>query len=150
MMQPTQLWHFTDQANLRPLGRPRHRAIHVQRPVRAPMMVILEVLGQQPSEMSRVQDEHVVQALAMDAPDEPLDIRILPWAVRGDQDLFDAHVPDALSKGRAVDAAPIAQQIAWRFVPRKRLHHLLSCSPRRRVVRDVDTHHPPAFVGQDH
>jgi hypothetical protein len=34
------------------------------------------------SQMALVQDDHVIQALATDAPKEPLDIRILP-RIRG-------------------------------------------------------------------
>jgi hypothetical protein len=74
MMQPTHVWDFPNQSKLRPLDRPRHRTIHVQCPVRAPMMVIMEVIGQEPPEMSLVQDNHVVQAFAADTPDRPFDI----------------------------------------------------------------------------
>ena len=75
MMQPTHLWDFPDWANLWPLDRPRQRTIHVQRPVRAPVMIILEVLGQEPPQMSLVQDHHVVQAFATDTPDQPFHCR---------------------------------------------------------------------------
>jgi hypothetical protein len=78
MMQPTHFWDFPDRANLRPLDRPRHWTIHVQRPVRAPVMIILEVTSQEPSQMPLVQDDHVIQALATDAPDEPLDVGVSP------------------------------------------------------------------------
>jgi hypothetical protein len=37
-------------------------------------MIIMEVLGQEPPQMVLVQDNDVVQALATDAPDEPLDV----------------------------------------------------------------------------
>ena len=52
MMQPTDLWLLPDQTNIRPLDRPRHRTIHFQAPVRAPVMIILEVLSQEPPQMS--------------------------------------------------------------------------------------------------
>ena len=78
MMQPTQLWDFPDRANLRPLNQPWHWTIDHQRPMRAPMMVILAVPSQKAPEMSLVYDNHVVQAVAADTPDEPFDIGILP------------------------------------------------------------------------
>ena len=62
MMQPTHFWHFPDQPKLRPLDPPRHQTIHVQRLVRAPMMIIVEISSQEPPEMSLVQDHRVVQA----------------------------------------------------------------------------------------
>ena len=45
VMQPTDLWHFPDWVDLWPLDRPRYGAIHRQRSVRAPMMVVLKVLS---------------------------------------------------------------------------------------------------------
>src|SRR5262245_39910163 len=125
VLQPTHFWHFPDQANLRPMDRPRERTIHLQGSVRAPLMVILKVLGQQPPQMSLVQDDHVVQALATDTPDEPLDIGVLPRTVWGDEHFFNAQVLHPLPKGCAIDAIPVVHEIAWRLVPRERVHHLL-------------------------
>ena len=93
VMQPTYLWDFPDWANLWSLDGPRQRTIHVQCPVCAPVMIILEVLGQEPPQMALVQDDHVVQAFAADAANEPFHVGILPWALGGDEDLFDPHVP---------------------------------------------------------
>jgi hypothetical protein len=64
MMPPTHFWDFPDRAHLWPLDRPWHRTIHGQTPVRAPVMVVLKVLGQESHEMSFVQNDHVVQAFA--------------------------------------------------------------------------------------
>jgi hypothetical protein len=68
MMQPSLFWNFPDRPKLRPLDRPRHRTIHVQRPVRTPVMIILEVLGQEPPQMALVQDDDMVQAFARMLP----------------------------------------------------------------------------------
>jgi hypothetical protein len=89
MMQPTHLWHFPDQSNLRPLDPPRHRTIYVQGLACPPAMIILEVAGQEPPETALVQDNYVVQAFAADTPDQPLHIGILPWALGGDEDVFE-------------------------------------------------------------
>jgi hypothetical protein len=98
MMQPTHFWHFPDEPNIWPLDRPRDRTIHVQRPVCAPVMIIPEVVGQEPSQMALVQDDRVVQAFAANTANEPLDVGILPWAFGGDEDLFDPHVLYPLPK----------------------------------------------------
>ena len=64
MMQATHFWDFLDQSDLWELYRPWHQTIHIQRSVRAPVMIILEVTGQEAPQMSLVQDDHVVQAFA--------------------------------------------------------------------------------------
>jgi hypothetical protein len=79
----------------------------------------MEVVGQEPPQMSLVQDDYVIQAVAAYTPDEPLDIGILPRTPRRNQHFFDAHVLHLLSKGSSVDAVPIAQQIPGGLVPRK-------------------------------
>jgi hypothetical protein len=84
LMQPIHFWNFPDRANLRPLYQPRQRTIHVQRPVRAPVMVILEVPGQEPPQMSLMQDDYVVQAFAANTPNEAFDIGILARTSWGD------------------------------------------------------------------
>ena len=148
MMQPTHLWDFADRANLRPLDRPRHRTIHVQCPVRAPVMIVVKVFDQEPPQVSLVQDDHVIQAFAADTPDEALHVGILPRTPRGDHDLHDAHVPHPLPKGGAIDAVPVAQEITWRFVPRQRVHHLLRCPLCRRMFRDVEMHDAAPCMAQ--
>jgi hypothetical protein len=122
VMQPTHLWDFPDRANLRPLDRPWYRTIHVQCPVRSPGMVVREVAGQGLPEMALVQDDHVVQAVAADTPDQPLDVRILPWTLWGDQHFFDAHVSQPSPKGGAIDAVSIAPMISD-TTPGPRLGH---------------------------
>ena len=81
--------------------------------------------------MALVQDDHVVQAFAADTPDQPLDVRILPRTPWGDDDFFDPHMLHPLPKRGAVDAVPIAQQIARGFVPREGVHDLLGRPLRR-------------------
>jgi hypothetical protein len=149
MMQPTDFWHFPDQTNVRPLDRPRHRTIHIQAPVRAPAMIILEVRRQEPPHMSLVQDDHVIQAFAADTPDEPLNVRILPRAPGGDHHFFDPHVSHPLPKVRAIDTVTIAQEIPWCFVPWERVHHLLSRPRCGGVYGDVDMHEASSLVGQN-
>jgi hypothetical protein len=118
MVQPSHFWDFPDYPKLRPLDQPRHRTIHGQRPVRTPVMIILEVLGQEPPQMALMQDDDMVQAFSTDTPDEPLHVWILPQTPGSDQYFFDPYVPYPLPKSSAVDPVPIAQEIAWRFFPR--------------------------------
>jgi len=51
------------------------------------MMIVVEVLGQEPPQMALVQNDHVVQAVAADTSDEPFDVwgscsgtvRLMSW-----------------------------------------------------------------------
>src|SRR4029077_14188172 len=138
MMQPTHLWDFPDWAKLWPLDRPRQRTIHVQGSVRTPVMIILEVTGQQPPEMALVQDDHVVQAFAADTHDQPLDVRILPRTPWGDHDLLDPHVSYTLPKESPGDTITVAQEIARGLVPREGVDHRLGGPLRGGVFRDLE------------
>ena len=90
--------------------------------------------------MLLVQHHHVIQTLASDASDEELDIGILPRRPRGNYDLFHAHMSDALPEMFAVDAVAIAEEIAWRLVPGKRLYDLLGGPLRSRMLGDIEMH----------
>ena len=78
MMQATHFWDFLDQSNLWELYRPLQRTIHVQRPVRAPVMIILEVTGQEVSQMPLVQNDHVVQPCGAENPARSNDVDFCP------------------------------------------------------------------------
>ena len=84
------------RADLGALHRPRRRAIHGKRAVTAPAVVVREVVAEEPPQMPLVEDDDVVQALAADAADHPLDERVLPGIPRGCRDFFDPHALDAL------------------------------------------------------
>ncbi len=99
--------------------------------------------------MALVQDDHVVQALAADAPDQPFHVGILPWALRGDHNFCDPHVSHPLPKRGAVDPVPIMEEIPRGLIPRKGVHDLLRCPLRRRVFGDVEMHDPSPVMGQD-
>jgi len=99
--------------------------------------------------MSLVQDDHAVQAFAADTPDQPLEVGVLPWTPGSNQYFFNGHVLHPLPKRDAIDAVPMAQEIAWRFFPRKRAHHLLRGLLRSRVFRDIKMDDAASFMGQD-
>jgi hypothetical protein len=53
--------------------------------------------------MPLVEDAHLVQALAPDTSDQPLDGGVLPGTLWSDQHVLATHVPPPLSKGCAGD-----------------------------------------------
>jgi hypothetical protein len=76
--------------------------------------------------MALVQDDHVIEALTTDTPDQPLDVRILPRTPGGDSHFFDPHVLHPLPKRVLIDPVPITNQISRGLVPRKGIPQLKS------------------------
>jgi hypothetical protein len=69
--------------------------IHGQRQMGPPAVIIGNVAGQDALEMLLMQDEHMIQALAPDTPNQTLDVRVLPRTLWGD-----AYFVNALYHGR--------------------------------------------------
>ena len=86
-MQATDFGNLHDPAGLGELDRPDVRRILVEREVRARLVVIGEVAGQDAAQVSFAEHENMIEALAPDRADEPLDEWILPGAVRRRDDL---------------------------------------------------------------
>jgi hypothetical protein len=66
-------------------------------------MVVSEIAGQDATEVALAEDEHVIQALAPDRADEPLHERVLPRALRRDEDF--GWVGDLRSNGARVGSS---------------------------------------------
>jgi hypothetical protein len=127
VMEPADFRHDDHLPSLWELNRSRLWTVHRQRQMRTKPMIISKVAGEEALQMLRMEDHHMIETLPTDTPDEALHIRVLPRTLRCDHDFFDTHVLDALPKGHAVDTVSIAEEIAGRFIPGKRFHHLLRC-----------------------
>ena len=90
-------------------------------------MIILEVRPKNSTEVLLVDHDDMIEALSTDTADEALNVRILPWRLRGSNDFLDAQVVDALLEGVTVNAVAITKQKPWCFVFRKCLDKLLGC-----------------------
>jgi hypothetical protein len=75
--------------------------------------------------MPLMQDEPLIQTLPPDTAKEPFHIRMLPPTLGSGLHCLDAPVLDPLSKGRAVDAIAVAEQIPGHLDPRERFDPLL-------------------------
>jgi hypothetical protein len=85
LVVPIETACFLDLYNVAFLGsldRARLGAVHGERAVAAPAVVVLEVVGEQPAQLMLIEDDDVVEALAADTADHPLGERILPGAPR--------------------------------------------------------------------
>jgi len=72
-----------------------------------------------------VEHEHMVQALAPDRTNHPLDVGPLPGGSRGAQHFLDAHVSHLSLEGIAEDSIAVPQQVARQLVEGKGLSQLL-------------------------
>src|ERR687892_510192 len=84
--------------------------ILVEREMCPRVMVVGEVAGQDAAEMSFAQDENVIQTLAPDRADQALHERVLPGAVRHDEDEEDAEASGR--HGEEVDRNQVADVVA--------------------------------------
>ena len=73
-VQATCLADCNNLADLRWLHRPRLRAVHLQGLVTAPVVVMGEVVLEDPPQMPLAQNHDVVEAFATDAADHPLNV----------------------------------------------------------------------------
>jgi hypothetical protein len=125
------------------------RAIHLQRQVRAPRVVISQVTREDAPEVVLTQDDNVVQAFAANTPDEALHIRVLPGTPGRDEHFFDPHVLHPLPKEGPIDTVAIAHQIPRCLVPWKSLDHLLRCLLGGGMLGHVNMDHAPAMVREN-
>src|SRR5467141_4126159 len=93
--------------------------------MRAGAVVVAEVAAQTTTEVSLIQDDHVVEELAADGADHAFDEGILPGRTGRRENLGDEHALHPSPKLAAVDAVAIAEEIARRRVIGERLDELL-------------------------
>jgi hypothetical protein len=149
MMKPADLRHGDDAATWRGIDDSGLGTVVVERLVWARGVVVGEVGTQEPAEMRLVQNEEVVEALAANGADDPLDKRVLPGRARGDADLVDPHPFDSPHELLAVDRVSITKQESRSRIVRERLDDLLSGPDCRRVIGDVEMEELAAIVPED-
>jgi len=88
MMEPTDQGQGDDVAVVGCFNCARFRSILVQRPVRAVLMIIAEIIRESPPQVVLVEHDHVVQTFATDGADQPFDARILPGGAWRNELLF--------------------------------------------------------------
>src|SRR5712671_3147680 len=85
------------------------------------VVVVTRIGSQGPAQMRLTKNDDMVQALAADRPDQPLGKAILPrrgWCGRL---VPDAHGAQSACDDGTIDAIPIADEVFWGIIPRKRV-----------------------------
>src|SRR5215475_7940476 len=116
--------------------------------MRAKLVIIAHVLGEQTLEMPFVEHDHMIEQVASNTANDPFAVWILPGTPWRNLDLFEAHVLYTLLNMIAVDAVPVTKQIMWRCIPRKRFNELLGGPWRCGVFGEVDMDDAPAVMSQ--
>ena len=106
MMESADLWELDHLSQLRRLHGSRLGAVHVQGQVSTRPVVVAELGGQNPAEMSVVQDNDLVEVFAADAADKAFYEGRLSGAPGCDENLFETHVVHTAAEFATVN--PIA------------------------------------------
>jgi hypothetical protein len=99
-------------------------AVIVQGQVRSGPIVVIGVSAKQMPKMPLAKYQDMVKALASDRPNQPLTMAILPWRPRRDRPIPNTHCSKAPDEDLAINAVPIADEIAWPLFPAISLHQL--------------------------
>src|SRR5215468_4404956 len=96
-----------------------------------------------------IEDDHMIQALATNASDHPLDVAVLPRTPRCDENFVSAHSFNSRPEGFTVDSVAVSNHKPGSAVFRKCFDNLL-CRPNRRgMLRDIEVDDASTIVRQD-
>ena len=109
MMEAADVGQGNDAAVLGWLDGARLGCILVEREMRPRAVVVAEVAVQTTTEMSLVQDDHVVEKLAADGADHALREGVLPGGAGCRENLGDAHALHPSPKLGAINAVAITE-----------------------------------------
>src|SRR5262245_4030517 len=84
------------------------RSVFAKGKMCARLMVIADMSRENPSEMRLIDDDDVIEALALDRPDQPVDVGILPRTGRSRDDVGDAKASDSPLEHLAIDAIAVS------------------------------------------
>ena len=109
-------------------------------------VVVFEVGGEDTLQMPLAENDDMIQTLSANRSDHAFAVGILPGRARRNRDLVNAQTLDPCSEMVSIRSVPIPDQVAWRFVERKRLDDLLSRPLRSRMQGDIEVHDPATIV----
>jgi hypothetical protein len=113
-------------------------------------VIVAEVAAQTTTQVSLVQDDHVVEQLTADRPDHALGEGVLPWRAWRSEDLGDADALHPSSKLAPIGIVAIAEEEARRRVMWESLDDLLRRPSGSRGLGHVEVHDSAAAMNQDH
>jgi hypothetical protein len=112
MVQATDFANWHHVSKLRWLDRPFVRRILGEGEVGPGAVVVLEVSGEDVSQVALAQDEDMVETLSANRADQAFREGILPRASGSREDLLDAHPLHELTEGVTVDRVSVAGAVS--------------------------------------
>ena len=103
VVQAADFGNLHDLAGGGELDRPEVGCVLVEREMGARLVVIIEVTGQDSTQVSFAEDKDVIETLAADRTDQALGERILPGAVWRRENFLDLHPLHAVAELLAID-----------------------------------------------
>ena len=113
-------------------------------------IVIRSVSFQDRAQVRFAEHDEVVERLAPDRSDEPLNVAVLPRRTRCDRVVANPRCSNAAGVHRTECAVAVADQVAQRFLPGKRVSYLARDPLGGRIVRYADAHQSPAGVAKNY
>src|ERR1022692_4314468 len=110
MVQSTNLRNFDDPSRLDWLNWTTDGRIFAQRQMSPRSLVVFEVRFQDSAQTGFIQDDHMIQALATDRADQPLDVGVLPRGLRCRENFPNAQPVCRFTKSLSIAPIPIPQQ----------------------------------------
>src|SRR5262245_11877970 len=102
MVQPGQDWHGYDSAGS--LDGSGQGGVLAQSQMRARLVVVNAVRREDPPQMLFAKDQHMVQTLAPQRPDQALHVRVLPGRSRRYRPIPNAHRPQPVGEDLPITA----------------------------------------------
>src|SRR5713226_919505 len=149
MMESADLGQRTAAALLGWLNGARLGRILLEHEMGARAVVVAEVAAQTTTEVSLVEDNHVVEQFASDGADQALGEGVLPRRARCGENLGRAHALHSLPKLAPEDAVAIAEQVGRRRVIGKCFDNLPHGPSGGGAIGHVEVHDLAATVQQD-
>ena len=146
MVESTDLWDRNDPIRLVRLNGSTFWCVFIQRQVRAGFVIIPEIFFEQSPQMGVIENDHMIQAIATNASDQPLHVAIQPGTAWCYLDLFDVHSFDSRPEGFTVDSVAISNHKPGSRVFRKCFDDLLCRPGRRRMLSDIKVNDAATIV----
>src|SRR5450631_1156542 len=117
--------------------------------MRSDVIIIAGIGSQDSAQMRLTQDDEMIDTLAPDRPDQSFGKAILPRRGWRSRLVPNAHRAQSACDDGPIDTIPIANEVAWRLIPRESLGQL-ACDPFScRVCCDVDPDEVSAIQPND-
>src|ERR1700676_289876 len=117
--------------------------------MRAVLVIVADIIREQPFQMSRVDGNHVIQKISPTTSYPSLCDSVLPGTFERSAHTLDLHRPDRCGNLGPILGIPIEDQELARRIIWERFSQLLNDPIARRVPRDVEMQNAPTIMADD-